>query len=137
MSSESSQPMLLLAQLKDAWPGATWEWDERMKCVTATVLGSEEPGLRATVTTLLPEVWTAGTLASASEAVRELVDKKGGMRGGQAIFCAPQTDADATLIYCLWWPWGDKSRTSCRFGVANSGRPQELFPQIRALFGIK
>lgn len=135
MVTEPWQPLLdLLAQLRDAWGSMPWDWDDRMKCATATIATSAAPQIRTATEALLPEMWTATTLASAPEAVRELAEKKGGLRNGQLLFCAH--GEGGMIAFGLWWPWGDGSRISGRFGIANSGRPKELFPLIRILFAI-
>lgn len=132
---EPWQPLLdAMDRLRQSWPGGDWSWDHRIKCVTSTIEAAEEPRARQAVLACLPQVWAADSLASAPDAVRALAEAKGGLRPGQLLFCGPP--AEGMIAYGLWWPWGDRSRISGRFGVANSDRPKELFPLIRALFGI-
>jgi hypothetical protein len=134
-SPEPWQPLLdLLANLRGAWPGAGWGWDPRFKCVASSFGKELAPRVREALSGVELKEWSSATIASAPNDVRALCDRHGGVRTGQFFF-----SGDAVVgmrIFALWWPWGDDATVSLRVGIANSDRPSELFPQVRALFGI-
>lgn len=132
---EPWQPLLdALAKLHAAWPGAGWSWDGRFKCVTSSFEKALGPGVRAAMAEALPAEWSSSSLGSAPDDLRALADRYGGLRSGQLFF---NGEAVAGLrLFALWWPWGDGATISVRIGIANSDRPAELYPQVRALFGI-
>jgi len=132
---EPWQPILdTLARLREAWPGREWTWDHRFKCVTSAVAGDAATSARGTLVSTTPSQWDAASFATAPESVRALGERCGELRPGQSLFTAAPV-ADMTL-FAMWWPWGDGTRVSIRLGIAGSDRPKELYPLLRALFGI-
>jgi hypothetical protein len=134
-SIEPWQPLLdTLATLPPGWPGSPWSWDGRFKCVTSSFNKAIGDRVRAATVEALPGEWTAATIDSAADPIRALANRFGGLREGQ-LFLAGESVAGMRL-FALWWPWGDGSTISVRIGIANSDRPTELYPLVRALFGI-
>jgi hypothetical protein len=124
----------LFRRLKGEWPpGAKWEWDGRMNCALSTLGGSDEAQGRQALIGALPVIWTAEKLADAPEVLRKICGATGGLRGGQLVFSAELLDA--TVAYCLWWPWGSGSNFSARLGAATADGTS-LSPAVRTGFGL-
>ena len=132
---EPWQPILdVLGQLREAWPARDWTWDHRFKCVTSAVAGDAATTAKGRLVLATPSEWDAASFATAPESVRALDERCGELRPGQALFTGAPV-AGMTL-FAMWWPWGDGSKVSVRLGIAGSDRPKDLYPQLRALFGI-
>ena len=123
-----------LMKVRSAWPGSAWGWDARFKCASASFSKEIDARVRAAIADALPREWTSSTIASAPDDIRALSTRYGGVRTGQSVFTGDS--GDSSLLYGLWWPWGDNDTVSLRVGVANCDRPTELFPLIRAVFNI-
>jgi hypothetical protein len=134
-AGEPWQPILdSLAPLRSGWSTDPWSWDHRLKCVTSSFREDLAAGARAALTRVVPVEWTSSSISGAPAAVAELAQRGGGLRPGQRLLTA---EAVAGMIpYALWWPWGDQSMVSVRLGIANCDRPKDLYPALRALFGI-
>ena len=134
-SAESWQPILdTLAQLRSAWPATDWTWDTRFKCVASSVTSDVAPAARTLLTAAVPSEWTAAGFGAAPEEVRALETRCGDLRAGQLLLTG--VPVDGMILFGMWWPWGDGSQVSVRLGVANCPRTKELYPLVRAVFGI-
>jgi hypothetical protein len=132
---EPWQPLLdRLAVLGEAWPVSGWTWDHRFKCVTSAIPVDAEPAARALLAAVVPAEWTQASFPTAPEAVRALSARCGDLRTGQLLFTGEAVEG--MTPFAMWWPWGDGSNISVRLGIAGSDRPKELYPLVRALFGI-
>jgi hypothetical protein len=132
---EPWQPILdALTRLREAWPARDWTWDHRFKCITSVVAGDAATAAKTTLLAATPSQWDAASFATAPEDVRALSERCGELRPGQTLFTA--APADGMTLFAMWWPWGDGSKVSIRLGVAGSDRPKDLYPLVRALFGI-
>ena len=132
---EPWQPLLDgLTKLRGAWPGGAGGWDPRFKCVSSSFGNEIARRARDAMVGVLGTEWSVATIPGASEAVRALAGRYGGVRSGQFLFTG---DVVAGMhLFGLWWPWGDGATVSLRVGVANCDRPTELYPLVRALFKI-
>ncbi len=134
-SAEPWQPILdTLATLQAAWPSPGWSWDHRFKTVTSSFPGDAGPSVRGILTAAVPSEWTAQTFATAPDDVRALEERCGDLRPGQILLTGPVVAG--MLLFAMWWPWGDGSQISVRLGIANCDRSKELYPALRAQFGI-
>ncbi len=121
-----------LVRLRAAWPGGGWSWDGRLSCVSSSFSVELTDEAHGAVKRALPNEWTAKTIASAPEVIREVADSSGGVRAEQLVL---STDpAERMIAFGLWWPWGDDVTISLRVGLAGrfSEDDQESF---RDLFG--
>ena len=135
ISAEPWQPLLdALATLRAAWPASDWTWDPRFKCVTSSLSSAMAPSVRPLLAAVVPAEWTPQSFASAPDAVRALEARCGDLRAGQLLFTGELVAG--MLPFGMWWPWGDGSKISVRLSIANSDRQKELYPLLRALFGI-
>lgn len=134
-SAEPWQPLLdSFAELRTNWPASDWTWDPRFKCVTSSLAATHIPLLREVLSKVVPTEWSSSTFATAPAEVLALEERCGDLRPGQLLFTGPQVSG--MLPFALWWPWGDTSKLSVRLSIANSDRQKDLYPLLRALFGI-
>jgi len=134
-SAEPWQPILdTLTSLHADWPSPAWSWDPRFKCVTSSVASVLEPRIRTILAAATPSEWSPTSFTSAPDGVRALAERCGDLRPGQLLMTSDPVAG--MLLFAMWWPWGDGSTISVRLGVANCDRPKELYPLVRALFGI-
>ena len=134
---EPWQPLLdSLVKLRDGWPGVGWGWDARFRCVSSSFDKKIAARVLELTAATLQTQWTTDNFAAAPDDVRVLAERYGGVRAGQMVLAGSDVVVGMRL-FGLWWPWGDGSTISLRLGIANSDRPNELFPQLRALFGVK
>ena len=124
----------LLTRLKDEWPSRAWGWDGRLPTITSSFDAATGVQARAIVDRLLPQPFTAETLATAPEAVREIVERSGGLRGSQLAFCGGPPDR---LAFGLWWPWGGGGTISLRLGLVVASPDAAGIARLRELFKIE
>jgi hypothetical protein len=123
-----------LERLKGRWPSPDWTYDRRLKCVVSSVPLAREAEARAAIAAVLPWSFTVATLPTASEGVRDLVEKCGGLRAAQEVFWGGGDAAPGA--FGLWWPWGDGTTVSLRIGLHDVDVPKERYPRLRDVFGI-
>lgn len=134
-SVEPWQPLLdAFAQLRAGWPGAEWTWDPRFKCLTSSLPTAQAPAARAALLPVAGSEWTAESFPAAPLEVRALEERCGDLRPGQLLFTG--APVSGMVPFAMWWPWGDGAKVSVRLSIANSDRQKELYPLLRALFGI-
>lgn len=134
-SDEPWQPLLTaFGQLREAWPAREWSWDHRFKCVTSSLPMDTAGALQRLLDAVVPSRWTDQSFPSAPAEVQSLRERCGDVRPGQALLTGPSVAG--MTPFAMWWPWGDGSKVSVRLGIAGSDRPKELYPLVRALFGI-
>ena len=133
--NESWQAMFgSLARMKSAWPTRGWSWDSRLLCITSSFTTEQEPQARTATQLALQNEWTAATIARAPQALRDVVERAGGIRQGQlALSTGP---INGLLVYGLWWPWGDGETVSLRVGLADVDPNREPYVRFRDVFGV-
>src|SRR4029078_7958928 len=102
--------------------------------VASSIPLAREAEARAAMAGVLPTSVSVDTLASASESVRGLVEKCGGLRAAQLLFWGGGDDAPGA--FGLWWPWGDGTTVSLRIGLHDVDVPKERYPRLRDVLGI-
>ena len=128
------QPMLeSFARLRQKWPRRGWSWDPRLNCCTSSFSVDVESQARTIAREALPVEWVVSTLASAPPRVRDLADRSGGLRSGQALLSFGPVAG--VLAYGLWWPWGDGVTVSLRVGL-DVPVMHEPYPRFRDVFGV-
>jgi hypothetical protein len=124
-----------LKEVRASWPSRGWSWDTRLTCVTSSFNVEVEQKARAAVAAALTSEWTAVTIQSAPQGLRDLAERTGGLRSGQLIFASP---AVAGIFgYGLWWPWGDSITTSLRIGLAGPNAREDAFRRLRDVFNVE
>lgn len=120
-----------LAPLRERWPGGGWSWDTRFSCVSSSFNAELAHEARAAVHAAFAQEWTARSLAKAPSLVREVADNTGGVRPDQVLYCSDTVGG--TIVFGLWWPWGDDVTISFRVGLAGFAAAREEF-QLRDTF---
>jgi hypothetical protein len=133
--NEAWQPLFdSLGRMKASWPTRGWSWDPRLFCVTSSFTTEQEPAARKATQIALQNEWTAATLARSPQALRDVVERAGGIRQGQlALSTGP---LNGLLAYGLWWPWGDGETVSLRVGLADVDPNREPYHRFRDVFGV-
>jgi hypothetical protein len=133
--NEAWQPLFdSLFRMKTAWPTRGWSWDPRLLCVTSSFTTEQEPAARAATQIALQNEWNAATIVRAPQALRDVVERAGGIRQGQlAISTGPIA---GLLAYGLWWPWGDGETISLRVGLADVDPNREPYNRFRDVFNV-
>ena len=135
--TEAWQPLLDgLERLREAWPGTGWTWDPVPMRVVVVRQEDRRAGPRGDRRALGARDGrrTATNLASTRPAVQALAERYGGVRAGQMLFTGAASGG--MRLFALWWPWGDGATISLRVSIENGERDAELFPKMRALFGL-
>ncbi len=120
----------LLPPMVVGWPGAKWEWDERLECALSTVAIASAEQARTALMAVLPQVWTADSLAGAPVLVRQICARTGGLLPQQMAFSAELPDG--AFAYALWWPWGSGANVSVRIGASHGS----VLPAVRSAMGV-
>jgi hypothetical protein len=129
---------VLLQELKNiraAWPMRGWSWDGRWSCISSSFSVELEPKARAAIAPLLANEWGPLTLSRAPTALREVAERTGGLRAGQAILA--NSTSGSAFAYGLWWPWGDGMTTSLRIGLGGSSVSPDTLQRLRDTFGVE
>jgi hypothetical protein len=126
-----------LKTLRGSWPSRGWSWDARLSCVSSSFSSELDSKARAAAMTVLPKDWTHTTISAAPPPVREIAERTGGLRAGQAILSAASIGTGAAFAYGLWWPWGDGMTTSLRIGLGGTHATQEAFQRLRDVFNVE
>jgi hypothetical protein len=120
----------MVPRVTAGWPGSTWEWDGRLNSVLSTVAKASEEQARASLAAVLPQVWTASSLAEAPVLIRTICARTGGLLAGQLAFSGELPEG--VFAYALWWPWGSGANVSVRIGVSH----ESVLPAVRAAFAV-
>ncbi len=131
----SSEMFRTLKDLRSAWPTRGWSWDGRLSCVTSSFNVEVEVKARSAASIALVNEWTASTIRNAAPALREIVERAGGLRSGQLVLAGSTTAGP--FAYGLWWPWGDGMTTSLRIGLGGPGATQDTLQRLRDAFGVE
>ena len=130
----STHPAVLeaLRGLRKTWPARGWSYDDRFECVASSFDADFAPQARLLLASLFRETISERTLPAASEAIREVAARTGGVRASQLIFAAPPVNG--VTPYGLWWPWEEAQTISLRVGLEGATRAQ--LEDLRACFDI-
>ena len=124
-----SDPQALLdglAAMQQSWPGQPWAWDARMVAFASTFDATVAAKVRESVARTLPQTWSSITLAQASEPLRALCAKTGGLRTGQELLTGDGA-------FGLWWPWGGGKTITLRLGLCGATVTDDLRAKVRAV----
>jgi hypothetical protein len=124
-----------LKRLRTSWPQRGWSWDGRFSCVTSTFNTEIEARARLSIANALTIEWSPTTIVQGPPALREVIERTGGMRSGQICFASPPVGRAFT--YGLWWPWGDGMATSLRIGVGGPDAREDAQTRLRDTFGVE
>src|SRR5277367_5921487 len=131
----SSELLRALKDLRSAWPTRGWSWDARHNCVTSSFSVELETKARAATSVALANEWSPATIRGANPALRDVVERAGGIRAGQLVLAS--STIGGPFAYGLWWPWGDGMTTSLRIGLGGPGATQDALQRLRDAFGVE
>jgi hypothetical protein len=123
-----------MRKLRETWPSRGWSWDGRLNCIASSFSMEFESKARTSVHVALPVEYTSTTIGQASQRLRDLAERTGGLRTGQ--FLLVGEPAGSAVPFGLWWPWGDGETISLRIGLADLDAMREPFPRLRDVFGV-
>lgn len=121
-SSSHDRLFELLSQLRKAWPGGGWSWDNRFMCVASTIPSETTAKARVAASIALPHAWTERTLPQAPIEVRQIAEITGGVRENQLVLASPAMGD--IFAWGLWWPWRDGNTVSMRVGIGGNSGPR-------------
>ena len=81
----SSEMFRTLKDLRSAWPTRGWSWDGRLSCVTSSFNVEVEVKARSAASIALVNEWTPSTIRNAAPALREIVERAGGVAKGEIV----------------------------------------------------
>jgi hypothetical protein len=123
-----------LRKLKSMWPTRGWSWDQRFRTCVSSFFTTHLEAARAAVQAAFPVEHTTATLPGAAPELRAVVQKTGGLRGGQRVLSNGPTEG--LLTFGLWWPWGDGGTVSLRVGTAGVEPAEPLQQMLQQLFDV-
>lgn len=118
--------------LRRTWPARGWSFDDRFECVASSFDADFAPQARRLLASLFREAISERTLPAASESIRQVAERTGGIRAAQLIFAAEPVNG--LTPYALWWPWEEAQTISLRVGLDGASRAQ--IEELRACFDI-
>jgi len=135
----NSDVEIVCRELLNSFQGVlSWRWDRRFETVLAEFGVESKENIRATLERSLGNIWDSSDVGNAPDRVRTIDSHLGGLWPGQLLFTA-DPDHEA-LVFCTWWPWGDRKAISIRIGLSdNQGSDSERAEQIQSFknwFGI-
>ncbi len=107
-----------------------------MTCVTSSFSPEFETNARAAITEVFSVEWTSSTVTKAPPALREYVDRYGGLRQGQLLFSSGLLGG-SLVSFGLWWPWGDGVTVSMRLGFPDVDPGRDPYVRVREVFGVQ
>jgi len=124
----------VLTRLHEEWPIRAWGWDGRLPTITSSFDANTAATARTILERTLPRHFTSETLATAPQAVRDIVDRSGGLRGSQLAFCGGPKER---MAFGLWWPWGGGATISVRLGLVVASPDAVGTARLRELFKVE
>jgi hypothetical protein len=118
-------------RLRAAWPQRGWSQDSRFECVASTFDSDFAPQARALLVPLFPQTFDERALTTASEVVKDIATRTGGLRSAQRLMVAPSIAGRTP--YALLWPWEEAQTISLRIGM--SGATLDELDELYACFG--
>lgn len=118
-------------RFRAAWPHRGWSQDNRFDCVASTFEADFAGEARALLVPLFPVTHDERSLRTATEEVREIAVRTGGIRAAQRLMVAPTIGG--LTPYALLWPWEEAQTISLRIGLANASL--EELDEVYACFG--
>jgi hypothetical protein len=133
---ESASPCI---RLRSALEGILeWKWDGRFGTVLAEFPSENRMAVLGILDQHLISRWDSATIGEALETVKKVQGHLGGLMAGQLLLLS---DPDAEpLVYCAWWPWGNRQTISIRIGLfsetANAEVKSLLTEELKSWFGV-
>ena len=110
-----------------------WQWDDRLETALVTFSREENESVLALLDRVFSSCWTSGTLSTAPQEVRQLIDEAAGLDAGQRFYHSP-LDGGA-FIFGAVWPWGNGQTISLRVGYREPDKAAAL-EELKAWFAL-
>jgi len=111
-----------------------WEWEDRFQVALVVVENDSIPALSTHMDNALEHCWSVDNIDQASQSVRRVVLKLGGMREGQMLYSTEFEDGTVTFV--VFWPWGAATNTSIRAGVVTAEPDNALYATTILMKGL-
>ena len=110
----------------------TWKWDDRYQLALAEFRDECTKKVLETISKEFEHKWDSKTIHSAPKEIKTIVQALGGIRDEQAFFTTHLESK--VLLFCTWWPWGNKKNVSIRIGAKCTNEP--IFTEVEMVFNI-
>lgn len=115
-----------------------WKWDGRFKTALAEFDASRKGEVLRVLGKFLATTWDSASIKDAPDAVQQVKKSLGGLMPGQMLLVSDV--ANAALIFCAWWPWGNGTKISIRVAPFSVELSEEdaatLVSSFRSCFGV-
>lgn len=91
-----------------------WSYDERFNTVLLTLDPETADTDKDKISTCFQNIYDTETKNKASKPEQKLINSLSGINDSQMLFTSNE---NGIILYCAWWPWGDKSKVSLRMGL--------------------
>jgi hypothetical protein len=92
-----------------------WCWDEMFNTALVVFDKCDMDLIYIPMTQEFDTQWDFTTIGNAPPPFYTFFNRVFGIVPGQKIFTA--TDASGTMLFAVWWPWGDGNKISLRVGL--------------------
>lgn len=101
-----------------------WSWDNRLKTAMVVFDKEEMDVVYIPITLEFDTRWDYTTIESSPSHFYEYFKRVFGIIPGQKIFAS--TDGSGTILFAVWWPWGDGNKISLRVGLYNGNDTTDM-----------
>ena len=101
-----------------------WSWDNRLKTAMVVFDKEEMDVVYIPITLEFDTRWDYATIESSPPHFYEYFKREFGIIPGQKIFAS--TDGSDTILFAVWWPWGDGNKISLRVGLYNGNDTNDM-----------
>jgi hypothetical protein len=117
-----------------------WKWDGRFDAALAEFSVDMKDEVLGILQLHLASSWNSSNVREASDVVREVSKKLGGLMPGQLLLLSDHEPETTACIFCAWWPWGNGQKISIRvapFGDSTAaGDGSALALDLRRAFEV-
>ena len=96
-------------------PEYVWYWDERFNTATVVIDDTEKDLILFPITQEFERQWNIANIGDVPEPFFRYFKNVFGIIPGQKTFTS-QT-GDGTVLFAVWWPWGNGRKISLRVGL--------------------
>ena len=94
-----------------------WEMDDRFDTTLIGLDVEETESVHENLCNIFGNCFDHKSIKKSSKPENKLSMKLGGVDKGQFLFTSMN---ESLVLFCAWWPWGDKSKVSLRVGLFDS-----------------
>ena len=115
-----------------------WSWDEMFNTALVVFDKSDMDVIYIPITQEFDAQWDFTTIENAPSHFYTYFNRVFGVVPGQKIFTS--TDTTGTILFAVWWPWGDGKKISLRVGLFDgneTNQPDQFKEFLRNWFHIQ